>query len=182
MKEKGKAEVLTSVPEWANTTAISMLLGKSTRRIQQLTQDGLLKTEIPPGGGARKYRTCETVRQFIAHVEHAAEAAGDKNKQADLELKKLAAEVALKESQGQLHRLKTAIAEGKYLLAEQASEELATFFMQFQRFANNIPSRIAGTLAGYVAPETVRPLEKSLQKELDAMIHTFLDAMREKEE
>ena len=32
--------VLTQVPEWASTTAIAQLIGRSTRRVQQLTQDG----------------------------------------------------------------------------------------------------------------------------------------------
>ena len=49
---------LNTVPEWASTTAVAKLLGKTTRRIQQLTQDGVLETEVPPGGGARKYKTC----------------------------------------------------------------------------------------------------------------------------
>ena len=65
--------VLTgTVPEWANSTAIAQLLGKTTRRIQQLTQDGILKTEVPPGGGARKYRTCDTIQRYIDHVERKA--------------------------------------------------------------------------------------------------------------
>ena len=112
--------VLTgTVPEWANSTAIAQLLGKTTRRVQQLTQDGILETEVPPGGGARKYRTCETIQRYIAHVEQKAQEIGEGGRLAELNLKKLEAEVALKESQGSLHRLKTAIAEGKYLPAEQ---------------------------------------------------------------
>ena len=108
--------VLTgTVPEWANSTAIAQLLGKTTRRIQQLTQDGILETEVPPGGGARKYRTCETIQRYIAHVEQKAQEVGEGGRLAELNLKKLEAEVALKESQGSLHRLKTAIAEGKYI-------------------------------------------------------------------
>ena len=46
MAEQGKkpgkasrAEVLTgTVPEWATTTVIAQLLGKTVRRVQQLTQ------------------------------------------------------------------------------------------------------------------------------------------------
>ena len=57
-----------AVPEYANATAISKLLGKSVRRVQQLTQDGVLETEVPPGGGARKYRTCETIQRYLAHI------------------------------------------------------------------------------------------------------------------
>lgn len=47
---------LNTVPEWASTTAVAKLLGKTTRRIQQLTQDGVLETEVPPGGGAENIK------------------------------------------------------------------------------------------------------------------------------
>ena len=110
-----KPEAMTgTVPEWANTTVIAQLLGKTARRIQQLTQEGVLETEVPPGGGARKYKTCETVHRYIAHVEEKAKENGEKSRTAELTLKKLEAEVELKESQGELHRMKTAIAKGEY--------------------------------------------------------------------
>lgn len=56
-KKSTTPAVLTgTVPEWANSTAIAQLLGKTTRRIQQLTQDGVLETEVPPGGGAENIK------------------------------------------------------------------------------------------------------------------------------
>ena len=103
---------LNTVPEWASTTAVAKLLGKTTRRIQQFTQDGVLETEVPPGGGARKYKTCETIQRYIAHIEQKAKETAAASSTAELNLRKLEAEVELKESQGQLHKLKTAIAEG----------------------------------------------------------------------
>lgn len=182
--KKPKAEkpaVLTgAVPEWSNPTAIGKLLGKSVRRIQQLTQDGVLETEVPPGGGARKYRTCETVQRYIAHVEQKAQETGERGRAAELALKKLEAEVELKESQGQLHRLKTAIAEGKYIPADQAAEELAEFMAMFKKFAMNIPSRTVGTLAGYADALTIRTMEKTMRKELETMLTAFSDAAMER--
>ena len=171
--------VLTgTVPEWANSTAIAQLLGKTTRRIQQLTQDGILETEVPPGGGARKYRTCETIQRYIAHVEQKAQEVGEGGRLAELNLKKLEAEVALKESQGSLHRLKTAIAEGKYIPAEQATEELAEFMAAFQKFAMTIPARMAGTMAGYADAITIRNAQKAIRKELETMLTAYVDAMQ----
>lgn len=182
----GKAEksaVLNSnVPEWSNTTAIAKLLGKTVRRIQQLTQEGVLETEVPPSGGARKYRTCETVQKYIAHVEAKAQETGENSRTAELNLKKLEAEVELKESQGQLHRLKTAIAEGKYISADQATEELAEFMAAFKKFAMNIPPRVVGTLTGYVDAITVRATEKTMRKELETMLAAFADAAMEQQE
>ena len=167
-----------TVPEWANSTAIAQLLGKTTRRIQQLTQDGILETEVPPGGGARKYRTCETIQRYIAHVEQKAQEVGEGGRLAELNLKKLEAEVALKESQGSLHRLKTAIAEGKYIPAEQATEELAEFMAAFQKFAMTIPVRMAGTMAGYADAITIRNAQKAIRKELETMLTAYVDAMQ----
>ena len=171
--------VLTgTVPEWANSTAIAQLLGKTTRRVQQLTQDGILETEVPPGGGARKYRTCETIQRYIAHVEQKAQEVGEGGRLAELNLKKLEAEVALKESQGSLHRLKTAIAEGKYLPAEQATEELAEFMAAFQKFAMTIPARMAGAMSGYADAITIRNAQKAIRKELETMLTAYVDAMQ----
>ena len=164
-----------AVPEWSSTTAISKLLGKTVRRIQQLTQEGVLETEVPPGGGARKYRTCETVQRYIAHVEQKAQETGENSRAAELNLKKLQAEVDLKESQGQLHRLKTAIAEGKYISADQATEELAEFLATFKKFAMNIPPRMAGTMSSYADAVTVRAMEKTMRKELEALLAAFSD-------
>lgn len=182
-KKTDKPAVLTgTVPEWASTTVIAQLLGYSVRRIQQLTQEGILETEIPPGGGARRYRTCETIQKYNAHVEQKAQETGENSRAAELALKKLEAEVELKESQGQLHRLKTAIAEGKYIPADQATEELEEFVARFKRFALNIPARMAGTLSAHVDAVTVRAMEKSMRKELEAMLAAFADAAEEQRE
>lgn len=165
-----------AVPEYANATAISKLLGKSVRRVQQLTQDGILETEVPPGGGARKYRTCETIQRYLAHIEQKAKETGEQSKAAELTLRKLEAEVALKESQGQLHRLKTAIAEGEYIPAEQATEELEEFMVSFKRFAMAIPARAVGALSGNVEALAVRAMERTMRKELETMLAVYSSA------
>nr|WP_300168616.1 hypothetical protein [uncultured Flavonifractor sp.] len=170
-----------TVPEWATTTVIAQLLGKTVRRVQQLTQEGILETQVPPQGGARKYRTCETVQRYLSHVAQKAQEAGDSGRAAQLALKKLEAEVELKESQGQLHRLKMAIAEGKYLPARQATEDLAEFLARFRVFALQIPPRIAGTLAGYTDALTVRTMEQSMRNEVEGMLAAFVDAAQPEE-
>lgn len=176
---KGKPTVMTGeVPEWADTAAIGKLLGKGVRRVQQLTQEGVLPTEVPQGGGARKYRTCETVQRYINYVEQKAHENGESGKQAELSVKKLKAEIALKESQGELHMLKTAIAKGDYISAEQAQSELADYMSVFRKFVDAIPSRMAGAMASYTEPEAARTMERNMQKELDSMLTSFVDAAR----
>ena len=146
---------------------MAKLLGKTTRRIQQLTQDGVLETEVPPGGGARKYKTCETIQRYIARIEQKAQETAAASSTAELNLRKLEAEVELKESQGQLHKLKTAIAEGKYIKAEEATRDLADFMAMFKKFAMNIPPRTVKSIAGYADPQTARAMERAMRKELE---------------
>ena len=169
-KEKSNKPAVLSgtVPEWASTSVIAQLLGKTVRRVQQLTQEGVLETEIPPGGGTRKYRTCET-------IQRKAHETGENSRATELTLKKLEAEVELKESQGQLHRLKTAIAEGRYLPAEQVTEEMTEFLTTFKKFALNIPPRMAGSLSGSADVVAVRAMEKAMRKELEKLLATFTD-------
>ena len=91
-------------------------------------------------------------------------------------LRKLEAEVELKESQGQLHKLKTAIAEGKYIKAEEATRDLADFMAMFKKFAMNIPPRAVKSIAGYADPQTARAMERAMRKELEDMLAVFVDA------
>lgn len=169
-------EVLTQVPEWASTTAIAQLIGRSTRRVQQLTQDGVLSTEIPPGGGARRYRTARTIQDYMAYQEQKAREDLSGSTLEELTIKKLQAEVELKESQGALHKLKTAIAEGKYLPAEQVSGDLSDFLRRLKQFADRIPARAAGTMSGYLDTAAARAMKKDLQQELDGLFEAFVAA------
>jgi len=180
--KKQKAEkpaVLTgTVPEWASTPVITQLFGfEDVRRVQQLTQSGVLETEVPPGGGVRRYRTCATVQRYIAHIKQKAKESGEKGRTAELALKKLEAEVKLKESQGQLAGIKADIAEGRYIETAAAAEQLAEFMDTFKNFAINIPSRVAGTVASYTDAATARAIERATRKELEDMLALFADAV-----
>ena len=175
-----KAAILTAIPEWADAGAIGELVGLSERRIQQLTRSGVLETEAPPGRKARKYRTCQTVQKYIAHVRQKAQ--NDAEGAAELEelgLKKLRAEVELKESQGELHRLKTAIAAGKYVDTENAGRELAEFLRSFRQFALDMPARAVRSMPGQVDAVTAKAMERAMRAELEAMLSAFVDAVLE---
>lgn len=175
-----KAEILTAVPEWADAGAIGNLVGLSERRIQQLTRSGVLENETPPGRKARKYRTCQTIQKYIDHVKRKAqEDTGGEAEVEELSLKKLRAEVALKESQGQLHKLKTAIAEGKYVDTENAGRDLAEFLRSFRQFALNMPARAVRSMPGQVDAVTAKAMEKAMREELEAMLNAFTDAVTE---
>ena len=171
-----KADTLTTVPEWANTDAIGELIGLTPRRVQELTREGKLYAETPGGTKRRKYKIRKTIQDYIAYKISSVKPSNDREKMAELELKKLEAEVELKESQGQLHRLKTAIAEGKYIAAEEAGQELADFMRTFRRFVSAMPARLLRTVPEQLDAVTIRAMEKSMRDELDSMLDAFTKA------
>lgn len=175
-----KAAILTAVPGWADADAIGELVGRSGRTIQSLARRGVLETEAPPGWKAKKYPTCKTIQRYITHVkQEAEEKAGCASDLEELGLKKLRAEVELKESQGELHRLKTAIAAGKYVDTENAGRELAEFLRSFRQFALDMPVRAVRSIPGQVDVVTAKAMERAMRMEMEAMLNTFADAVLE---
>ena len=87
---------------------------------------------------------------------------------------KLKAEIALKESQGELHKLRTEIAAGRYISVEEVKLDYGSFFVSFKKFAMSIPSKLAGRLTGFVDPVEVRSIENDLQKEVKRLLSGFV--------
>lgn len=182
-EKKEKSIRLDELPTWCGSDVIAAVLNKSVRRVQQLTQEGILHTEQMPNAGARKYRLTDSVRAYVDHLEEQARKRGDASERTrELEGRKLLAEVALKESQGELHRMKTAIAQGEYITVEEAQLDLIRFLSQFKKFAMSIPSRVGGIAAGYVEPVEARGLEKDLNKEITTILRRFADAAKVEDE
>lgn len=103
------------------TEVIAQLFGVSVRRIQQLTQEGVIKTTkiIEDGRTVRRYDLVPTIQNYVKYLsEKAYGKAGRSEKEMELREKKMEADAALKESQSELHRLKTEIAAGRYISIE----------------------------------------------------------------
>lgn len=166
------------IPEYCTSAGIAKLIGKSVRRIQQITADGIISTEKQPGL-SRKYKTADTVQKYIEYIEKKQKE--DANGKEALELKKLQAEIALKESQGELHRLKTEIASGKYISLEDIKLDYEYFFAIFKKFAMSLPSRVCSQLTGYMEPVALRALEKELNADIVSALKSFVVAAVEKD-
>lgn len=86
------------------------------------------------------------------------------SKSINLQQKKLEAEVAFKEAQSELTRLKTDIANGKYIEKEIVEAELSRFFIIFKKSAMTLPRKLAGQVGAYVEPIEARRIENSLNE------------------
>lgn len=151
---------------------IANLFGVSVRRIQQLTQDGIISTTATKEG--RRYDLVPTIQRYTKYLSDKAYGKSKSEVEAKLKEQKLKADIALKESQGELHKLRTEIAAGKYISIEEVKLDYSRFFISFKKFAMSIPSKLAGRLTGFVDPTEVRQIENELQKEVQRMLNSFV--------
>ncbi len=86
------------------------------------------------------------------------------------------ADIALKESQGELHRLKTEIAAGQYISVEEVKLDYAKFFVVFKKFAMSVPARVTGMLSGQMEPSELRRCEKEIAAEVNRLLGAFVIA------
>ena len=153
---------------------IAQLFGLSVRRIQQLTQDGVLHTSETSDG--RRYDLVPTIQAYIQYLSDKAYGKNHSEKEDKLKEQKMIAEIALKESQGELHRLKTEIAVGNYISMEDVKLDYSRFFTVFKKFAISMPNRLIGFVGGYIDPVEVRHLEKEMHREVLNMLRSFVVA------
>lgn len=159
---------------YAKVDTIAQLFGVSVRRVQQLTQDGVINTVQTSQG--RRYELAPTIQKYIQYLSDKAYGKSKSEAEAQLKEQKLRAEVALKESQGELHRLRTEIAAGKYISVEEVKLDYSRFFVVLKKFVLSIPNKMSGRLAGYADPVEVRQIEKDLQKEATKILKNFVVA------
>lgn len=161
------------------TEVIAQLFGVSVRRVQQLTQEGIIQTTkvLEDGHTVRRYDLVPTIQNYIKYLsEKAYGKSGRTDKELELREQKMKADVALKESQGELHRLKTEIAAGKYISIEEVKMDYSKFFVVFKKFATSLPARLISMISGSMEPAEARRIEKELAGEVNRLIGSFVIA------
>ncbi len=149
-----------------------------TRRIEQLTQDGVIDAVLVnvDGREVRRYDLAPTIQKYVKYLSDKAYGKDRSEREMKLKEQKLEAEVALKESQGELHRLKTQIAAGEYISIDEVRIDYAKFFLALKKFAMSIPARVCGMLAGQLEPMEARRIEKEMAGEVAELLRSFVVA------
>ena len=173
--EKEAAAVTSGGAQFVKVEVIGQLFGVSVRRIQQLTQEGVIRTVEVPGQG-RRYELVPTIKTYIQYLSDKAYGKSKSEKEAELKEQKLQAEIALKESQGEMHRMRREIAAGEYLDADEVALDYQKFFVVFKRFALSIPARLVSMISDQVAPLEARKIEKEMNEEVKRMLTSFVVA------
>lgn len=158
---------------------IAQIFGVSVRRVQQITQEGIIETTATTedGKSVRRYDLIPTVQKYISYLSDKAYGKAHRtDKEIELREQKMAADIALRESQGELHRLKTAIAAGDYISIEEVRLDYAKFFVVFKKFAMSMPARVSGMLSGSIEPLEARRIEKEVSGEIAELLNSFVVA------
>lgn len=161
-------------PRFVRVEVIAQLFGLTVRRIQQLTQDGVIKTTATTEG--RRYDLEDTINKYIRYLSDKAKGKSQNVREVALKEQKLQAEVALKDSQAELHRMKREIAAGNYIEREEVELDYRKFFMVFKRFALGIPPRLISMLSDQIGPTEARAAERDLTEEVKRMLTAFVVA------
>lgn len=161
---------------------VAELLGLSVRQIQRLTEEGVFEREKTTSG-TKLYELYKTVHSYIAYLAENQNAKNSiaKDKEIDLKEQKLRAEIALRESQAELHNLKTGIAKGEYIGVEEVRLDYDRFLVNFKKFAMSIPNRVGSIIAGTVDPVLERQIEHELNDEIISQLSAFVVAATVKE-
>ena len=161
------------------TEIIAQLFGVTVRRVQQLTQEGIISTTkiLEDGKSVRRYDLVPTIQAYVKYLSDKAYGKQHRtDKEIELREQKMQADIALKESQGELHRLKTEIAAGQYISVEEVKLDYAKFFVVFKKFAMALPSRTIGMIAGALEPVEARRVEKEIAQEINRLLGAFVIA------
>ena len=151
---------------------IAQLFGVTVRRIQQLTQEGILPTSETTEG--RQYDLVPTIQSYVKYLSEKAYGKNRSEEELKLKNRKIEAEASLKEAQGELARLKTDIAQGKYIPVEEAVLDYQKFFVTFKKFAMSLPSRLIGFVNSYLDPVESRRIEKDVSGEIQRLLSAFV--------
>lgn len=173
MSEKIEKIISDSKKEYVSKNTVCQMFGLTGRRIEQLVADGVIEN-VHVKSNCVRYDLVDTVQRYTKYLSDKAKGRENLEAEAKLKEQKLRAEVALKESQGELHKLRTEIAAGNYISVEEVKADYSRFFIVFKNFALSIPQKMTGRLAGYVDPVEVREIENDLQKEIQKLLENFV--------
>jgi len=129
-----------------NSNALAEIFGVTTRRIQQLTKEGIIDSiKIK---GSNRYESTETIKQYIKYLSDKANNRESKDSEAvDSEARKSKAEADLKESKAGMAALELNELEGKMHRSEDVEAMTTDLVFAIRSMIMALPGRLAIDLA-----------------------------------
>lgn len=133
-----------------STQVIAKIFGVSTRRVEQLKTEGVIKGQGKP----TKYDLLPTIQAYIRYLSDKANGREKKETTAELEEAKLRAEVDIKEAKAKAAQMELKELQGKMHRAEDVEAITTGHVLFLCSMLMAMPGKLAVDLAGtHTAPE-----------------------------
>ena len=132
---------------------LATLFNISVRRIQQLTQDGILTTEVVDK--KRRYNLLNSVRAYIAYLQQRVERKGATKEDTQNESKKIEAEADLKSTKARIAKLELQELEGQMHSSEDVEAMTTQLVFTIRGMLLSLPGRLAIDLAPIDKPAEI---------------------------
>ena len=142
-----------------STQIIAKIFGVSTRRVEQLKSEGIIKGQGKP----TKYDLLPTIQAYIKYLSDKAYGREQKETIANLEEAKLSAEVEIKQSKAEAAKLELAELRGKMHRAEDVEAIFTDHVLFLRSMLLAMPGKLAVDLAGdHTAAEQAQTVKQEV--------------------
>ncbi len=149
-----------------NVGAIAKLFGLTERRVQQLTQAGVIGAV--KDGRYNKYDLLQTIQRYIAYLQaKVIEREADKDEETELRTRE--AEASLKESKAGLAALELNELENKMIPSGIVEDATTDMLLAIEQLLNELPNELEGIHKLESAAEISRAIEEKTNAALTAL-------------
>lgn len=141
------------------TQVIAKIFGVSTRRVEQLKTEGIIKGSGKP----TKYDLLPTIQAYIRYLSDKANGREKKETMANLEEQKLTAEVEIKRAKADAAKLELKELQGKMHRAEDVEAIFTDHVLFLRSMLMAMPGKLAVDLSGtHTAPEQAERVKQEV--------------------
>ena len=153
---------------YVDTKVIATLFNLTARRIQQLTQDGVLKTEQV--GKQRRYDLLDTVRRYIAYLQEKCNSKGGSKDDSENESRKIKADADLKATKAAIAEMELQELTGEMHRSEDVEAMTTDLVYTIRGMLLALPGRLAIDLATIDKPAEI-------SERIKQEVHTILQEL-----
>lgn len=141
------------------TQVIAKIFGVSTRRVEQLKTEGIIKGQGKP----TKYDLLPTIQAYIRYLSDKANGREKKLTDAQLQTEKLEAEKRIKVAKAEMAELEMRELRGELHRAEDVEAITTDHVLYFRSMLMALPGKLAVDLAGtHTAPEQAQRVKQEI--------------------
>lgn len=133
-----------------DSKTIAALFGVTTRRVQQLTQEGIISATKQ--GNANRYDLLATIQKYIRYLTEKANGREPTKKDTETEGRKLEAEADLKRSKADMAALQLKELEGKMHRSEDVEAVVTDLVYTIRSMLMALPGRLAVDVVAVKTP------------------------------